>query len=85
MDSTVELFNMIQQWFLVLQKHLNAMEVDAAARDAKIDQILALVQTQRLIQVTNTNTSGSNASNVGERAEVGQIASGQNKQELTGG
>ncbi len=81
MDSTVELFNMIQQWFLVLQKHLNAMEVDAAARDAKIDQILALVQTQRLIQVTNNNS----ASNVGERAEVGQIASGQNKQELTGG
>ncbi len=85
MDSTVELFNMIQQWFLVLQKHLNAMEVDAAARDAKIDQVLALVQTQRLIQVTNNN----NSANVGERAEVGQIASGQNKQEvkqeLTGG
>ncbi len=82
MDSTVELFNMIQQWFLVLQKHLNAMEVDAAARDAKIDQVLALVQTQRLIQVTNNN----NASNVGEHADVGQVVSGSNnKQEATGG
>ncbi len=78
MDSTVELFNMIQQWFLVLQKHLNAMEADAAIRDGKMDQILALVQTQRLIQVTNNN----NASNVGEHADVGQVASGNNKQEL---
>jgi hypothetical protein len=76
MDATVEMFNMMQQWFQLTNEHL-------VSQDRKIDMLIQLMQKQTMLTVNNNNTVS--AANVGDHAQAGQVAAGENQQTTNGG